>query len=181
MAKFSNLKVGEKLSETQFYVVAKIVGSKVQLTPDSGEPIVVDSKYVDSFLNSSEQFDREEKITRTELTTIFLASANTAWKLSFNKQVKDADVLKEVMDAHQNTAPKDVEKAFKAAIKKATQGEERILAGYHKGSQDEFGRIHVTDMDIAKDPAKSYDVRQRLVDPRTINWLIVKGVKYIAK
>lgn len=181
MAKFSNLKVGEKLSETQFYKVAKIVGDRVQLIPDSGDPIVVDSGYVDSFLNSSDQFDREEKITRTELAEKFKASVNTVFKVSFNKQVKEADVLKEILDAHTKTAPRDVEKAFKAAIKKGIQGEERILSGYHRAGIDDFGRIHVTDMDIEKDASKSYDVRQRLVDPRTINWLIVSGVKYIAK
>ncbi|HSX49074.1 MAG TPA: hypothetical protein VLE44_02340 [Candidatus Saccharimonadales bacterium] len=181
MAKFSNLKVGEKLSETQFYNVDKIVGNRVQLTPDSGETISVDKGYVDAFLTSSDQFEKEEKVTKTELTAIFLGAANTVFKVSFFKQVKEADVLKEILEAHQNSAPKDVEKNFKAAIKKAITGEERVLRGFHRGGVDEFGRIHVTDLDITKDASKSYDVRQRLVDPRTISWLIVKGTKYTAK
>jgi hypothetical protein len=32
-----------------------------------------------------------------------------------------------------------------------------------------------------KDPSKSYDVRQRLVDPRTIVYCIVNNVKYSLK
>jgi hypothetical protein len=178
---FSKLKVGECLSETQFYKLDKIVGDKVQLTPDAGDTIVVDKGYVESFLTSSDQYTKEEKITKTELTAMYLGSSNIVHTVCFSKQVKEADVLKEILEAHQNSAPKDVEKNFKAAIKKAIQGEERILRGFHKGGQDEFGRIHVTDLDIAKDPSKSYDVRQRLVDPRTISWLIVKGTKYIVK
>lgn len=181
MATFSKLKVGVKLSETQFYNVDKIVGDKVQLTPEGGESVIFDKSYVEKYLDSSDEYTKEEKITKTELTALYLGSSNIVHTVCFSKQVKEADVLKEILEAHQNSAPKDVEKNFKATIKKAIQGEERILRGFHKGGQDEFGRIHVTDLDIAKDPSKSYDVRQRLVDPRTISWLIVKGTKYIVK
>jgi len=66
-------------------------------------------------------------------------------------------------------------------LKTALEGEERTMVGRHYGSQDEFGRIKFIDMDAKLDPAKDYDTRQRLVDPRTLNWLILKGVKYIVK
>lgn len=181
MATFSKLKVGGKLSETQFYNVDKIVGDQVQLTPESGESVIFHKNYVEKFLDSSDEYSKEEKINQTEMAALYLSCANISHSVSFQKQVKEADVLKEILEAHQSSAPKDVEKNFKAAIKKAIQGEERVLRGYHTGRQDSFGRIHVTDLDIAKDASKSYDVRQRLVDPRTISWLIVKGTKYIVK
>jgi len=54
----------------------------------------------------------------------------------------------------------------------ALNGEERVLTGYHTGSQDEFGRIQAVDMDITT------GMPNRLVDPRNLNWLVLKGVKY---
>jgi hypothetical protein len=181
MTKFSNLKVGEKLSETQFYTVEKIAGDKVQLLPESGQPIVVDKGYVESFLDSSDQYSREEKLSRTQVIQIFMSAINVVNTVSYFKQVKEEDVLREILEAHQNSAPKDVEKAFKTAIKKAITGESRTIRGFHRGGVDEFGRVHVIAMDEARDASKGYDTRQRLVDPRTITSLIVKGVKYSVK
>jgi hypothetical protein len=36
-------------------------------------------------------------------------------------------------------------------------------------------------MEVVKDPAKGYDNRMRLVDPRTLKYLIVGNVKYFIK
>jgi hypothetical protein len=83
--------------------------------------------------------------------------------------------------AYQNSTPKELSGKLKKAVKKALEGEERVLVGRLLGTKDDFGRFHVIDMDIAEDKSKSYDVRQRLVDPRTLNWLIVKNVKYEVK
>jgi hypothetical protein len=190
-ASFRDLKKGDVLSETQFYTVGDKFTQKdergktinlVSLINDTGEAINVDEAYIESCVNSASQFLETRKLSRTEVIQIFLTHPYTAMTVNFNKQVKQADVLKEILDAHTNTAPKDVEKAFKATIKKALEGEERTMVGRHSASTDEFGRIHFTDMlaDTTKSSA-TYDARHRLVDPRTINWLIVKGVKYEVK
>jgi hypothetical protein len=52
---------------------------------------------------------------------------------------------------------------------------ERVLRGRLIGP-GEFGRSMVEDIDV---PKEEYNVR--LVDHRTIKWLIVKGIKYIVK
>ena len=44
-----------------------------------------------------------------------------------------------------------------------------------------FGRVDFVDMEIQKDFSLSYDNRFRQVDPRTIEWLIVNGIKYVVK
>ena len=181
MCNFKGLKENQKLSEVQFYTVKKIKGNQVQLENDLGENIVVDNKYVETCLTSAHEVVKEEKMSRTELAQLFLNSQNVAFTVCFNKQVKQEDVMKEIMEAYGNSTPKEFDTKLKKAVKTALNGEERILTGKHSGSVDEFGRIHVTDLEIAKDAAKTYDVRQRLVDPRTIQWVIVRGVKYIAK
>ncbi len=181
MSKFKNLKEGEILSETQYYTVVKKAGNKVQLKNDLGADIVVDSGYVDSCLNSAIQYDKEEKISKTEAAALFIANPYTAIAANFNKQVKDTDVVKEIMAAYEDSTPKEMEKAVKNAVKRGLQGEERTIVGRHTGSQDEFGRINFTDMEITKTEGKDYDTRLRLVDPRTLNWFILRDVKYIIK
>ena len=96
---FSKLKVNEVLSESQYYKVIKIAKDKVQLKNGLDQDIVVDKDYVEGCLISGEQFEKEEKMNRTELAKLFLENPNVAFTVSFNKQVKEADVVKEIMDA----------------------------------------------------------------------------------
>lgn len=73
----------------------------------------------------------------------------------------------------------DFKKAVNAAIE--FKGEERTMKGRHYGATDPGGRYHFVDMEQENDSSKDYDTRNRLVDPRTLNWLIVNGVKYQVK
>ncbi len=173
---FKTLKVGEKLSETQYYSVVKIVGEKVQLKNAQSQDVVVDKNYVEDCLTSGEQHTSEVKISKTDLTKLFLENANVAFTVSFNKQVKEADVVAEIMESYSKSTPKELETAVKKAVKRALNGEERILTGYHAGAQDEFGRVQAIDMNV-----KAGEHPLRLVDPRQLNYLILKGVKYIVK
>jgi hypothetical protein len=180
--KFSNLKVGEVLSETQFYVVEKLVGENVQVKPDSGESIILDKKYAEQFLTSASQIlDADVKITKTEAAAKFIGNPNVAMTVNFNKQVKEADLVKEIQDAYDSSTPKEFSERLKKGVKKGMNGEERTMIGRHFGSVDDFGRVQFIDMEISKGANKNYDERLRLVDPRTINWFILRGVKYIVK
>lgn len=171
---FKKLKEGEKLSETQYYKVIKIKGDKVQIKNGLGQDVVVDKNYVENCLISGEQFTEEKTLTKTELAKLFLENPNVVFTVSFNKQVKPEDVTKEIMGAYERSTVKTMETAVKKAVKAALNGQERILTGYHTGVQDDFGRVSAMDMNIDKDP-------MRLVDPRQLNYLIIKGVKYNVK
>lgn len=185
MATFKNLTTKTKLSETQYYTVEKIQGNKVQLKNDFGENVVVDEKYVEKCLVSSDEFTETKTMSRTDITNLFLSSTNTALTVNYNKQVNEDEVKKKLHALYPNKgtimSESDFKKQVNAALKGALEGEERTMVGRHYGSQDEFGRVRFIDMEIVKDPTKEYDTRSRLVDPRTLNWLILKGVKYIVK
>lgn len=172
---FKRLKVGEALSETQYYKVVKIQGEKVQLKNTFSQDIVVDKNYVQDCLTSGQQFESEEKITKTDLAKLFLENPNIVFTVSFNKQVKAADVVKEIMESYEGSTPKTIETAIKKAVNRGLAGEERVLTGYHTGSQDDFGRVTAVDMNVTE------GVPNRLVDPRQLNWLILRGKKYIVK
>lgn len=184
MAKYDKLTVGEKLSETTYYHVAKIdkTTKRVQLTTDQGTNVVVDAAYVDGLMTSASQVEKEESMTRTEIAELILSNKNIVMTVNFNKQVKEADVVKEVIEAQQNSTPREFEKKVKAAVKGVLAGVERTLVGYHSSGKDEFGRVHFIDMNLErKISSTGYDSRLRQVDPRTVNWVILKGVKYIAR
>lgn len=178
---FKTLKEGEALSEVQYYTVVKIAGDKVQIVNGLGQNVVVDKGYVEDCLTSGEQFTEEKKINKTEAAKLFIENPNVVFTVSFNKQVKEADVVKEIMDAYGDSSPKTMEAAVKKAVKRSLSGEERILTGYHTGVQDDFGRVSAIDMKLEKEKGKDYDTRLRLVDPRQINSLILRGTKYIVK
>lgn len=181
MTQFGKLKVGSKLSEVQYYSVDKIKGDKVQLRNDMGEHIVVDSKYVESCITSADQFTETKNVTKTEAANILLSNPGVVMTICFNKQVKEADVVKEIMEAYEGSTVKTMESAIKKAVKHAITGVERVMVGRHFGELNELGRVNFVDMEEEKDMSKAYDNRIRQVDPRTVNWLIVRNVKYTVK
>ncbi len=181
MIKAKLIKKGEVLSEQQFYVVDHIVGDKIHVKNDAGQLITLNNQYAESCLTSAAQASNTKTVNKTEAANIFLGLSGVAITVNFNKQVKAVDVLKEIMDTHENTAPKLVEAAFKKAITRGLEGEERTMVGRHYGELNELGRVQFIDMEETKTPGKDYDTRLRLVDPRQLNWFIGKGVKYVVK
>lgn len=183
MPKFNQLKVGGVLSETQYYKVVDIKGDKVQLQNDEGTNIVVNDGYVENALNAADQFTKTEKVTKTKLAEIFMSYPRIAMTVNFNKQVKPEDVAKGIIDVYDDLGmgmtKADFGKKVKAAL--SIKGEERTMIGRHYGSKDVNGRVHFIDMNVEKAVGKDYDTRQRLVDPRTINFIIVDNVKYQLK
>lgn len=179
MIKFSELKVGSVLSEAQYYKVQKVVGDEVQLDAGQSEPVILNRAYVETFLVSGDQFTEQVKVNRTEMTHILINSPRVAMTVNFNKQVKETDIVKEIEDAYQNSTPAQLSAAIKKAVKRGMNGEERTMVGRHYGSVDVNGRLSFVDMHI--DPKTDAAQGSRLVDPRTLNWLIVGGKKYTIK
>lgn len=188
-AKFKNLKAGEKLSETQYYSVVK-TGSKdgkdfVELETDSGTSVIVGASYVESYMNSSAQIESDKTINKTEAAALFIANPGVVMTVNFNTQVKEKDAKEEMYALYPNKgkmiSEADFKKKIDAVVKSVITGEERTMIGRHYGSVNEFGRVSFIDMEVKKDTSKDYDSRTRQVDPRTINWMIIKGVKYKVK
>lgn len=186
MTSFSKLKPFSKLSETQYYTVKQINPRSVELINDNGEEIELNDKYVEACLVSADEFSSEKTMSRTDLTNLFLASTNVVLTVNYNKQIDKKEVEAQLAALYPNKGGKILpEKDFKTKVSQlltsALKGEERTMVGRHYGSQDEFGRVHFIDMEITRDTTKDYDNRQRLVDTRTINWVILRGVKYSVK
>ena len=177
MSKFSNLKVGDVLSETQYYKVEKIQGNRAQLQNDNGESIVLNDGYIDNLLSSANQFDKVEKITRTALAEKFLEFSRVAMTVMFHKKVDPKEVTQSVSSIYGELNMGMTEAQFQKKVKNVLnlKGEERVMVGRHYGNVDVNGRVTFVDMNVTTGNPN------RLVDPRTIDYLIVDGTKYEVK
>ncbi len=175
------IKKGQVLSESQFYVVDSVSATSIIVIDDDKNKIELSKAYADKVLSSAHDFAKEEKVTKTQLAEIFMANPRVAMTVHFFKQVKEADVTAEIMKSYESSTPKTMEAAIKKAVKHGLEGEERVMIGRHYGASDDFGRVHFVDMEVVKDASKDYDTRMRLVDPRTLQHLIVNNVKYNLK
>jgi hypothetical protein len=185
---FKNVTAKTKLSETQFYTVKKITNDAIEVVNDYGEEIILPKGYVEKLLVTSDQVNETKTMSRTDVINLFMTSTNVICTVNFNKKVDEKDVQKQLFALYPNTGGKilskaDYEKAVKKNLADALEGAERTMVGRHYGRTDEFGRIKFIDMEAAGgyDEAKDTDSRQRLVDPRTINFIILRGVKYEVK
>lgn len=179
----SNLKVGDKLSQTSYYTVKKVKNKEsIVVTDDSGLDITVEGKALIQGMDCASQFTNTVKCSRTELANIFAQNARVVMSVNWNLKVDQKDVLTQIQDLYPNkgkiVSKTDFDKGVKEAISQALQGVERTAIGRHYGQPNEFGRYQFVDMEKQKDQTKEYDSRFIQVDPRTINWLVVGGTRY---
>lgn len=189
--KLANLKKGSILSETSFYKVNKVTNSGIEVTDDFGNDITIGKAYVEMILNSAEVFSTEEKKTLTELQEIFVNNPRVAMEVGYYKkdepktkkayEAEKAAAIKKVQDASLSTAAAILADLIDNPISKVIPGEFRIIRGRHYNSQHVSGRINFIDMELEKGDKADYDARVRQVDPRTIQHIIVGGVKYSLK
>tara|TARA_R110000772_G_scaffold249530_2_gene363851 strand:+ start:33724 stop:34155 length:432 start_codon:yes stop_codon:yes gene_type:complete len=64
---------------------------------------------------------------------------------------------------------------------KKKDGTERTMRGVISSTENILGRCRVIDLDKRRDETKDYDARLRQVDYRTIQSLVINGVKFVLK
>lgn len=183
----SKIKGGEYYSRLSFGKVVSKSNHSLTIQNDKGKDWTIDGGIVENEFYIHGQFTTEEAVTRTEMIEKLREATRIVFVVNYNKQVKSEEVLKTICELYPNKggvikSEKDFTAAVKAELGRLVIGEERTLIGYHTGSTDDFGRFRVIDLEQPKDVSDSgYDKRFRLVDPRTLNWLIVNNIKYKIK
>lgn len=190
MVSLKDLKAGSILSESSFFVVKDINKDSVVVTDDYGNELTIGKPYVEKILNSADCFSSEENKTKTELAEIFINSPRIAMTVAFYKQdkVKTKKAFNAEVDAAvnkiQNAKVSEVEGLLRDLITNPildyTPGELRVMKGRHYGEIDDLGRIAFIDME-EQNTNSNFDTRKKLVDPRTIQYIIVNNVKYSLK
>ena len=182
----AKLKKGDLYSRISYGKI-KNNGYNIEIENEDGNSWSIGGSIVTDEFYIHDQFNEEQKVTKTELAEIFIRNSNIIMTVNFNKQVKEKDVISRIEgELYANEGGKIISKSeftkrAKSIVKEALDGENRTMIGRHHGEITELGRIQFVDMEVDKDTSKSYDTRLRQVDPRTLKWLIVKNVKYILK
>lgn len=175
---FSKLKVGSRLSETQYYEVIEIkkisLAGAVKVCNERGFEFHISEKIVEEGMYSADQYNQELPCSKTEAIEVLINAKDCIFTVSFNKMPDEktvADTL--VKNAAMITGDS---KALKKFAKDVVKGEERILTGYLLSTEPHFGRSTVVDLSIPKEQN-----RVRQVDHRNINFIIYQNKKYICK
>lgn len=189
--KINLLKKGAILSEVSFFKVVSIESDGIRVVNDNGDQLGIGKEYAETILQSADIFNSEEKKNMTELADLLITSPRIAMTVAFYK--KDIVKTKKVYTAEVDAAIKRVQEAtvskvegllkdlIENPISKSIPGDLRIMKGRHYGHVDDLGRLHFVDMEQDLVAGKDYDTRIRQIDPRTIQYIVVAGVKYTLK
>lgn len=175
----AKLKVGDHLSETQYYEVIERESKRIKVRNERGYEFFIGHEIIEEGMFSANQFEEKITVTRTRLCEILENAGDSIFTINFHKQLKEKDVVDEILAALEEAGDTEVTKALttkiKGAVKKGAKGEARTLIGYLVQTEAKMGRSQVIDLQAPRNR------RYRLVDHRTINWLVLKNVKYVAK
>lgn len=201
------IQVGDVFSEESHYIVEEIGKDTIKFKhTESGKSVTLGYSYVQDLLNTSDQYDKEVKVTKEDkkdgtpgIRTIFEGiKSSEVFTVVFQKQ--DKPKSKKALD-------KEVEakvEEFIAAIEKAKtqkkgvarvakeqfeafmanpitdviKGEDRVLRGYKMQFVSRDGKYKCMDMDVVRGPKET---GERLVNINTIKQLIFNGVKYVVE
>jgi len=182
------LKPGAVLSEQQFYTLKSMDKDKAVLLTETNEEITVSKEYLETMIQSADTFSGTEKLAKTYLAELLVANPRTAMTVCFTKankaKTKKAytsereEYIQKVKSASLDSVSDLLNNLMDNPILDYIPGGERVIKGYHLGHKDELGRILFIDMEVARTGEEKHDPRIRQIDPRTIQYIIVNGIKY---
>lgn len=140
--------------------------------------ITISGSIIDEGMYSATQYDKNniQKVSRTELVDVLAGANGAILTVEFRKQVDEKSVSETVQAAAENVAVKDLITSITKAVKDGLKGESRTLTGYVVSMEPKMGRCMMVDLAI---PIEQH--RLRLVDHRTLESLILRGIKYVVK
>lgn len=198
------IEVGDIFSEESHYVVKEVKSESVVFKHlESGKTANLSNEYVHNMLNTSDQYEKEVKVTREDkkdgtpgIRTIFEGiKSSEVFTVVFKKQdkAKTKKQFESEKEAQRMEATSMIDKAkrqkksmataYKEAlefvqsnpIKDYTEGEDSVLRGFKIQFVSRDGKYRCMDMDIEK---TEKDTGERLVNINTISQLIYNGVKH---
>jgi hypothetical protein len=167
------LKEGEWLSGTVYYKILNPRGQSHEVEDSFGKTLTVGDSILGREMVSSCQFDREEKVTRSQMVEKLSQAKDTVFTVKFKKKLTGKRV-REVMeeDDYDTQTPA---KRLRILNKAVAGGEDRVLVGFLKDCEPFMGRSAAIDLNVAG-PHK-----ERQIDHRTVEELILNRIKYILK
>ena len=116
---------------------------------------------------SADHYDKEVKVTMTDLAGLIEQCSDTIFKVSFKKKVDPQDVVEKLQQGNLSD-----QKEMKALSKDICDGKQCEITGHLSTNEHVMGRSLMIDLNAPK--GKGF----RYVDHRTIQYIIYKNVKY---
>lgn len=168
------LQEGDRLSLVRYLRVTDASPqTSVVVHTDVGQVWSVDRAIIRNTCYSASQYHAVQTVTRTRIAYLLEHAGDAIFTVTFCKK-PDVNAIADSIAG----LPGDIRTVTQAARRKMVRewlaGQERTLVGYLKSAEPDInGRIRVIDLEA---PAGSS--AERLVDPRTIEKLILKNVLY---
>jgi hypothetical protein len=173
--KLSNVVVGDKLSMTYYLRVLGTQKDSLIVEDQNGISFTIKGKeLIEETIYSANQFTEVKNVSRTEAIDILESAGDTVFRCIFNK-LPNEESFSKLME-NLTIADLNNPKQLKKIAKQAMLGEERTLIGYLVSAEPKMGRSTVVDLNI---PKGSHNLRQ--IDHRTLQSIVLKGIKYIVK
>lgn len=179
----SDIKVGDNLSRISYMkVIDKVfefgVHAGYRVENENGYQWNIGLEVIDrEQFNSASFFDKEEKLSLTEIVEKVRTAGHDVCTIYFSKQIQPKDIVKIFRTSDGKIRPiADVEKDAKKI-----KGEDRLMICRLTSIPDKFGRFQVIDLEVPLDKTKPYDNRIKQVDQATISFVILKGTKYTVR
>jgi hypothetical protein len=121
-------------------------------------------------MNSSQIFEKEEKISLTNVVELMTKAKDAVFTVKFHKKVDD-NYVKELLDS----ATKDDFKNLKKLSKEIVSGKEVEMQCFLTKSEGKLGRSTCIDLNAP------WGAGFRQIDHRSVDFIILKNVKYVVK
>jgi hypothetical protein len=171
------LKAGDWLSRTTYIKVVEVTEDMVEVENDHGLKYAIGRDIVEAECNSG-HFEKTYDVNRTELARIMREETReSVFVCSFLKAVTE-DHIAEILASIAVAPAARTVKERKTAAKELMKGERRELTGYMLGVDETTGRFRVVDLNVDSCSSSRSSCKERQVDPRTLEWLVLRNIKY---
>jgi len=166
------IKPGDVFSLLRYCTVVSVGADEFSVRTDDGNTWDVSKAIVAQSCYTAAQFNETRDVTRTELAAVFERCGDHVWSLEFHKQV-DPNAVADRFTALDDDVRSMTQAKRRKLARELLEGETRTMTGrLVSHSPDVNGRYRVIDLALNE---------ERLVDPRTLEWLVYQNVKYVRK
>lgn len=142
-------------------------GGRFSVQNQDGFSWQVDENIIAQEFSIAGQFETEETVSRTRAIEILTENPYTAMQITFRKK-PDAKAVAEALSVGKGEM---TDRAWSKLVREQMAGEQREMKGYHRNHYDEHRRLNFSEAGVGN----------RLVDPRTVEEIIVRRTKFKVK